>query len=83
MRKFLLLGVFLPIVAFGQYYNCNPDPNGEPWITGDYPELTPEMETKLDAMLSRKCNQMRLNQLKMCNCLHLSIIHKKIHASNN
>lgn len=56
MRKFLLLGALLPIVAFGQYYNCNPDPNGEPWITGDYPELTPEMETKLDAIPKMQSN---------------------------
>jgi len=52
MRKFLLLEAFLPIVAvaFGQYYNCNTDPNGEPWIVGDveksfYEDLSiPELE---------------------------------------
>ena len=33
-----------------QIINLNPDPDGEPWIAGDLPEITPEIQAKIDAI---------------------------------
>ena len=46
---FLLLVILLSsIKANAQLINCNPDPNGEPWIAGMLPEITPEIQSELN-----------------------------------
>jgi len=38
----LLLALFT-INVNAQITNLNPDPDGDPWIAGDLPEITPEI----------------------------------------
>ena len=48
---FLLLLIFFWITLMNaQIVNLNPDPNGEPWITGGVPERTPEIQAILEAI---------------------------------
>lgn len=46
----LSLAMSLTLIANAQLVNCNPDPNGEPWITGGLPAITPEILTKMEAI---------------------------------
>lgn len=46
----LSLAMSLTLVANAQLVNCNPDPNGEPWIAGGLPAITPEILTKMEAI---------------------------------
>lgn len=45
----MLLALFTLNVN-AQIVNLNPDPDGDPWIAGDLPEITPEIQAKLDAI---------------------------------
>lgn len=53
-RKELFLFVLtLPLLfnnVNAQLVNLNPDPNGDPWIAGGLPEITAEIQAKLDAI---------------------------------
>jgi len=41
---FLLIGLFVTAIPLNaQVYNMNPDPNGNPWYTGDAVAPTPEL----------------------------------------
>lgn len=42
-----LLGSLLPNFIYCQIHNWNPDPNGEPWISGPQPEITTAMLSTL------------------------------------
>jgi len=45
----VLLPLFLVFFIFNtkaQIVNLNPDPNGDPWIAGGIPEVTPEIQEK-------------------------------------
>ena len=48
--KFCLFAaiLLLNIGLSAQIVNCNPDPNGEPWIAGTLPEVTPEIQNELE-----------------------------------
>ncbi|PID26333.1 MAG: hypothetical protein CR982_10855, partial [Candidatus Cloacimonadota bacterium] len=36
--------------AHAQIVNLNPDPNGDPWIAGDVPNITPEIQARMNAI---------------------------------
>jgi parallel beta-helix repeat protein len=46
----LLVGIICVFSLNAQIINLNPDPNGDPWIAGDLPEITPEIQAELDAI---------------------------------
>ncbi|MCF7859834.1 MAG: T9SS type A sorting domain-containing protein [Candidatus Cloacimonetes bacterium] len=51
--KIYLLSVLLALFTLSvnaQIINLNPDPDGEPWIAGDLPEITPKIQARLDAI---------------------------------
>ncbi|MCK4678517.1 MAG: hypothetical protein KAT48_10330 [Bacteroidales bacterium] len=54
MKKNYLLIAFILLHLYpfvnAQTMNLNPDPYGDPWITGDLPEVTPEVEAIIDQM---------------------------------
>ncbi len=52
--KTLCLGLAmnLTLMANAQLVNCNPDPNGEPWIAGGLPAITPEILAEMEAIPS-------------------------------
>lgn len=46
----LFVFTFLWLGTHAQLVNVNPDPNGDPWIVGVIPEITPEVQAKIDAI---------------------------------
>ncbi|NOR44188.1 MAG: T9SS type A sorting domain-containing protein [Candidatus Delongbacteria bacterium] len=50
MKKILLSILILALFAFAELINNNPDPNGEPWISGGLSPLTVEQQKKIDAI---------------------------------
>jgi len=46
----LLIVIICALTLNSQIVNINPDPNGDPWIAGDAPEITPEIRARLDAI---------------------------------
>lgn len=51
--KIYLISVLLALFTLNvnaQIINLNPDPDGDPWIAGGIPEITPEIQAKLDAI---------------------------------
>lgn len=49
----LMLFITTGIIA---QININPDPNGEPWLVGGVPEITPEMQAEIDSISNFKLN---------------------------
>jgi hypothetical protein len=47
---FIIIINHLCLFVYSQTMNLNPDPNGDPWITGDLPEITPEVLAKIAQM---------------------------------
>jgi len=48
MKKVLFcLSLLLGCITSADTININPDPNGDPWIVGGIPEITPERRQKL------------------------------------
>ena len=45
----LSLVMSLTLMANAQLVNCNPDPNGEPWIAGGLPVITPEILAEMES----------------------------------
>jgi len=45
-----LFFTLITLTTYSQIINLNPDPNGEPWIAGYAPEITPELQAELDAI---------------------------------
>lgn len=45
-----LITVCISVLSYSQFTNVNPDPNGEPWIVGDVPPMTPEFEVELESV---------------------------------
>lgn len=55
MKRIILLSILLCHVIFtitstAQVVNLNPDPNGNPWLTGGVPKMTPEYQQKIDSI---------------------------------
>ena len=48
--------ISLTLIVNAQTINCNPDPNGEEWIAGGLPELTPEILNQLEAIPELELN---------------------------
>lgn len=51
--KIYLISLFLALITLSvnaQIINMNPDPDGEPWIAGGLPEITPEIRARIDAI---------------------------------
>lgn len=46
----LSLAMSLTLIANAQLVNCNPDPNGEPWLAGGLPAITPEILAEMEAI---------------------------------
>lgn len=59
MKQKLLLVVFLlsAFYAEAQLVNVNPDPNGEPWITGGWKNPTKQQQSKIDEIRTLKLPQ--------------------------
>lgn len=52
IKNYLII-LFLALLVLNinaQIINLNPDPDGDPWIAGDLPDITPEIQAKLDAI---------------------------------
>lgn len=43
------ISLSMTMIGYAQVINCNPDPNGEPWIAGGLPEPTQEIRGDLDS----------------------------------
>lgn len=51
--KIYLISLFFALITLSinaQIINMNPDSDGEPWIAGGLPEITPEIQAKIDAI---------------------------------
>ena len=46
----LSFAMSLTLMANAQLVNCNPDPNGEPWIAGGLPAITQEILDEMSAI---------------------------------
>ncbi|MCD4820037.1 MAG: T9SS type A sorting domain-containing protein [Candidatus Cloacimonetes bacterium] len=61
MKKIVLVTLLICalVVLSAELVNINPDPNGEPWMVGGIPEITPEIKQKLDKIPKLEISSLR------------------------
>lgn len=66
------IGIFLVILfcisSTNAQININPDPYGDPWLVGGVPEITPEIQSDIDAI-----SEFRLDPSCLMNTLSSSV----------